>query len=595
MNKNEKSLTFLLVSYSISTLSLTLSWLYNNESFGLMTSFCSFCREATVYREKEGCRLYFCDRQCQYLLSAGGGGGGTKVSRDWNVNPGFYREEKWKLVTDFIQDYRNKAYDAELDERREEVHELFIEIDEKFIAYAKYIKTEILRLHGLEKMKKFEKSIEIQKKNIRELIPPFDQAWQTVDELNANFEEYINTIELLRAPLVIQITVMNNLLIALDKAKLEKMEFLDSIDADPESKKVITDRTLDELESELYPEVLGVIEKQKELKKDFDHDFPKIVRIIIEESSDDDDDDDDKKKKKTNVKKSKSIVEKKSKKIEVKKSEKIEEKKEEEEEDDVESIVIDRVEVIPGMTSDQMNVFNGVEKIIIDNEQNLRVLPGEFAVVRYLNNCDVIMHLPLLIFLKNVVPKRDTYLRNMFEVGSGQGNNSKELRLKWETKIFQSKKYDAFDAHDKVKYGAVNWANARVGVWNAAKIYGESYLVFKSNVKDRCTYARYDSSSDWVKGPRDLGCKKSMYYIARKFSAKEIASMIYYDSDEEKENLIMNDIKDYMEVQIHGELLMERDIARIMISPEYRDNKEFMSLLNSYFKIIGREIDYEFI
>ena len=55
-------------------------------------------------------------------------------------------------------------------------------------------------------------------------------------------------------------------------------------------------------------------------------------------------------------------------------------------------------------------------------------------------------------------------------------------------------KYDKAKDFERVKYGVINFTNDPKGV-QCAKIYGPSYFLLKSHVRDRCTFTDKDSSS----------------------------------------------------------------------------------------------------
>lgn len=265
-----------------------------------------------------------------------------------------------------------------------------------------------------------------------------------------------------------------------------------------------------------------------------------------------------------------------------------------EEEEGTEEIEVERdPEVVEGMTQAQWDVFEEIENHIIDHEKTFKIQCIR-PVHDYLANCDIVMHLPLYTVLKKVVEKKDPFIRNFFEVGTSGGYEGEEERKEWEHKIFESEEYDKFPPHEKVKYATINWAKSRKGVSQVFGFsYGKSYLVFNDNIKKRVTYARFDSSYPTVKGKSDLGTNKHMCKISRQFTAEERKWMEFYQPSS-KGNPNMNTIKDYVEVQIHGELVFARDVSRIMLA-EHMNNDEVRQLLKDYFKIIGREVPFEFI
>lgn len=263
----------------------------------------------------------------------------------------------------------------------------------------------------------------------------------------------------------------------------------------------------------------------------------------------------------------------------------------------VEEMIPERVEVATGMTQQQQDLFDHLEELIDEADSKSKICDS--VVASYVKKCDVVMHLPLFRFLVTVVSKRDPYLRNVFETGTSVGSelHDMESRLLEEHQLFLSKEYDLFDAHDKVKYATVNWAHSRDGCIQVSHEFGKSYLVFTPEVKERCTYARYDSVNTNRTKPEYLGTQQSkMCHISKEFTRREIQSMYdYIEKGLSGENKPMNSVEEYMEVQIHGELLFSRDVSRIMIGSYSSEKKYLEPLLREYFKIIGKVIPYEFI
>ena len=263
------------------------------------------------------------------------------------------------------------------------------------------------------------------------------------------------------------------------------------------------------------------------------------------------------------------------------------------EEEKVEEIIVERNEVETGMTQEQQDVFDYLEDLIVERETTKSGC--DFVAATYLKRCDVIIHLNLFSFLVAVVTKRDPYLRNVFETGTSLGSDLTDIesRIREEHTLFQSEAYDSFSPHDKVKYGTINWSYTRTGCNQLQGQFGKSYLILSPKVKKRCTYSRYDSVYTGGVKPYQLGTQRTrMCHISKEFTKREIGYM--YQSDG-RENLLMNNIEEYMEIQIHGELLFERDVTRIMIGPNYGRQIYIEPLLRAYFKIIGKEIPYEFI
>lgn len=60
-------------------------------------------------------------------------------------------------------------------------------------------------------------------------------------------------------------------------------------------------------------------------------------------------------------------------------------------------------------------------------------------------------------------------------------------------------------------------------------------------------------------------------------------------------NLSMNYTDGYIEIQLHGELVVARDVVKIMISTSNESKDEVETLLKAYFEKIGHSISYDFI
>lgn len=268
---------------------------------------------------------------------------------------------------------------------------------------------------------------------------------------------------------------------------------------------------------------------------------------------------------------------------------------EEESGDDDEEVK--RIEVVTGMTQEQLDVFQSVEdKIKLHEDLGMKGKVVLDFVKDYIVGCDVIMHVPLNTILDVMNDTDDIYIRNLFEVGRGGGSLDKVERSGWESKIFDSEEYDQFKPHEKVKYGTVNLNRTKGGVRSLWKYYGKSYLILNNDVKSRCTYARNDSSSLSVTGPHDLGTTRFMANLSTKFHEDERRNMERRGNGKKKwiadDDVLRYPFSDYMEVQIHGELTFKRDVAMIMIDRDIYD-EGLKGSLKTLFQNIGKKIAYE--
>jgi hypothetical protein len=141
---------------------------------------------------------------------------------------------------------------------------------------------------------------------------------------------------------------------------------------------------------------------------------------------------------------------------------------------------------------------------------------------------------------------KDTKYRNQFETKISSGSNDISLRMKWEDNMFNSIYHDA-KPYERCKYGALN-ITKDVYI-NEAVHYGDSYFIMKPCVKDRSTITFGDSST-----------------YSQAFSLLYPELFLSNLPKEFLREMICNDYinyrhgRDYIECQIHGDILFYRDI-----------------------------------
>lgn len=238
-----------------------------------------------------------------------------------------------------------------------------------------------------------------------------------------------------------------------------------------------------------------------------------------------------------------------------------------------------KIEYSPGLTLEQYNVFEEVSKRA---EQFSKLSQHEFeksGMPMHIKQSDIVMHIPLVTLMEQTfINQKDRYLRNLFEINKGRGSNNKSKRSGWESIIFNSKLYDSFEPHDKVKYATLNIARAPYGVRSVGKQYGVTYLILNDNIKDRSTLTPRDSSM--IGANSGVGTFKDFFHIIRWIDGATGLPNLIKRSDE-------IDYK-YVEVQIHGELRFDRDVKKIMVRDDIK--VAFLPYLKKYFKVIGKKI-----
>jgi hypothetical protein len=130
------------------------------------------------------------------------------------------------------------------------------------------------------------------------------------------------------------------------------------------------------------------------------------------------------------------------------------------------------------------------------------------------------------------------------------------------------------------KYGALNFTNQRIG---AAPAYGRSFMVLKEHVKHNCTFTDRDSFS--YAGNPSGGDKVATYHNMDRIIANlpdnkldQLYTMVTSLGSQ------LNPIS-YIEAQIHGEIIFNRDIRKMCIdsmdlnfsTPQTREHLEHFS------------------
>jgi len=166
---------------------------------------------------------------------------------------------------------------------------------------------------------------------------------------------------------------------------------------------------------------------------------------------------------------------------------------------------------------------------------------------------------------------KDTHYRNQFETGSSNGHLCKFTRTTWENKLFDNLYNDSTGA-ERVKYGNLNIHDTIIN-YSTAHPYGKYAIKLKNNVKERSTFTLGDSNYQ---------NSDSVYT----FKYPELMTMsptyctpihLYYP---------------YVEVQIHGELNMKRDVESIIAPSESKNDKEVYTLLTNLSRNIKSPIEW---
>ena len=143
---------------------------------------------------------------------------------------------------------------------------------------------------------------------------------------------------------------------------------------------------------------------------------------------------------------------------------------------------------------------------------------------------------------------RDGRYRSQFETGTSNGGLTAHPggeRWGWESRIFGGA-YDDVAAAERPKYGSLNFRRRATG---GSPRFGSAHLRLRSEALQRSTFCYPDS----VFEPLHFGVAHRMSLIAM------------------AENDDHDLLDDYIEAQVHGPLLLDRDVDAIVLDPCYRD------------------------
>ncbi|MDF3146832.1 MULTISPECIES: DUF3626 domain-containing protein [unclassified Streptomyces] len=117
-------------------------------------------------------------------------------------------------------------------------------------------------------------------------------------------------------------------------------------------------------------------------------------------------------------------------------------------------------------------------------------------------------------------------------------------RWRWESRIFGGV-YDDAPGHERPVYGALNFRRQVVG---AAPRFGSSHFRLTGTALARATFCYPDSAAE----PTDFGVAVGMHLVA------------LAEADEQ------DALNDYIEAQVHGGVVLARDVEAIVLDASYR-------------------------
>ncbi len=162
--------------------------------------------------------------------------------------------------------------------------------------------------------------------------------------------------------------------------------------------------------------------------------------------------------------------------------------------------------------------------------------------------------------LKNLLKYNEPRLKSPSRLSSDRGSDYMKTRIEIENKVFSipTEHYNPKDPKSTPKYAAINIFNKTFG---AASGYGMNCFIFNDEIKNRCTVTTTDSFKIESNAVRDFDTINTLPLLPEQIKALNL----FIKSKCKNSNLDMNP---YIEVQIHGNVDLQKSCKKIIINQD---------------------------
>jgi hypothetical protein len=194
----------------------------------------------------------------------------------------------------------------------------------------------------------------------------------------------------------------------------------------------------------------------------------------------------------------------------------------------------------------------------------------------------LIIHFHADKFLKLLAA--DSHYRSQFETKTSGGTLCQNTRAIWEDELF-AKAYKGAKPFDRPKYGSCNIVNDPNGIKCCTTYYGDSYFVLGENVRLRTTFTSLDSShiAHAGGGATRLATCEHYAHILNEYSEQELKSVMLVATGREV-CVDSASIAHYKEAQIHGPLLLRRDIEALVLNRRHAKDAALRAIAEDFAK-----------
>ena len=178
------------------------------------------------------------------------------------------------------------------------------------------------------------------------------------------------------------------------------------------------------------------------------------------------------------------------------------------------------------------------------------------------------------IILKNFI--ENPILKNKLELFPGSTSYNSYRKLK-EDALFHNAYFEV-EASDRVKYGSLNIKNLISGD-PLAIMYGDINIFYKDDIKDRVSFLYGNSEQTMMYICTFKYCEHLLYHMP----IDDINIIIKIIEKKENIEKIQN-LKSYIEIQLHGKIDLTQDIEKITMSSKTYDTNKILveQFINKY-------------
>jgi hypothetical protein len=221
-------------------------------------------------------------------------------------------------------------------------------------------------------------------------------------------------------------------------------------------------------------------------------------------------------------------------------------------------------------------------------------LPPHSKLIEKLENAPITVNLPPYV-LTDLANDSEGRLKNLLEVGSGQGATDPALRKDYERDTLGIP-HETDPTHRPI-YGALHLFHDHVsdGRYDGgARPYGSLFFTLKPHVRERATYTPADS---FQVDPSEVFMNHHMEQLAGRFIGTDLGSDMnygYYGGADHHE-VQGHSYGRYLEAQIHGGVYLGQDVDSLHLPPNHSDafsptHHYALQLAKRHgFKVIGRK------